>query len=227
MILPVAQIATGSSLNRILYVLQVICNSMEMVHSFGYGATEDFNASNNTLMPAIWVEPNDSKEFNYDNGVRVEELALNVYCIDRINKGDNNFQDIHSDTKYTLQSIVAIVRESAYTRYQWIGLTRRDLEYKPVVRWSDENCNGWMCKLIFRVPVQYNPCNTPIIPPPAFNPQWNGLMNVVDAGNDHIFADNPQVFVNVVDAGVDEVYSQALGTIINVVDAQIDTDSVD
>lgn len=218
--LPVGQVATGSSLNRILYVLQVICDASQFNPSFGYGPTEDFNASNQTFMPAIWVEPGSSKEFNYDNGVRVEELELNVYAVDRINKGDNNFQDIHSDMKYLLQSIVSMIRESSYTRYQWIGLSRRDIEYKPFSRWSDENCNGWMVKLIFRVPVQYNPCNTPFDPLPT---QWNGLMNVVDGGEDSVFAPNPQVFINVIDAGVDLVFATGSNSIINVIDAGVDS----
>lgn len=208
--------AVGSSLNRILLTIQNICINHLMKPSFGYGDTGDFNASNQTLMPAIWIEPMESNEFNSDGGVRVEELALNVYAIDRINKGDNNFQEIHSDMKYLLQTIIAEIRESSYTRNLFIGLSRQNLYFKPVSRWGDENCNGWMVKLIFRLPVVYTPCNSPIDP---IETRWNGLFNVVDGGVGDVFASNPNVFINVIDAGVDSVFATGSNSIINVIDA--------
>lgn len=215
--------AVSSSLDRILETLQIICQAHYMRPSYGYGPTEDFNAANQTLMPAIWVEPSDSKEMNTDQGVRVEELTLNVYAVDRINKGDSNFQYIHSDMKYLLQTIVAELREVEYVRNLFIGLSRRDIEYKPITRWSDENCNGWMVKLIFRLPVVYTPCNIPIGPMPD---QRFGMFNVVDAGvNDVIGPGFSQIFINVIDAGVDEVLGPGVSdSAINVIDAGINQD---
>jgi len=176
------ELATTSSLNKLLMTLHNICNAHYMRPSFGYGSTEDINASNNIFFPAVWAEPAESKSINTDQGVRVEELTLNIYSFDRIDKGDSNFQELHSDMKYLLQTILAFVREDAYLRNNFISLSRRDGEFRPVTRWDDENTNGWMCKMVFRMPVVYNPCNVPIGPIQQPCKVTYVLPNYVDCG---------------------------------------------
>lgn len=154
----------GNTLNRVLLSLEQICNAHQMRPSFGYGSTSDFNANNQVVFPAIWVEPTESKVINSIQGVRVKQYALNVYAMDRIDKGDSNFQEIHSDMMYLLETIIAYIRESSFTRDQYISIDYQDQVFTPIVREADENCNGFRVKLLLRIPDVYTPCNSPFAP---------------------------------------------------------------
>ena len=154
-------IAIGSSLNKIIKVIEEICNAHAFAPSFGYGPTSDINADNQTIFPLVWVEPTESRVINSDQGAKVAQLSLNLYALDRIDKGDSNFLDIHSDMMYLLQTIVGFIRESSFTRDQYITIDRQDQVFTPVTRETDENCNGFMLRLVLRMPDVYTPCNSP------------------------------------------------------------------
>jgi len=168
-------IAIGSSLNRIILTLQEICNVNSMVSYFNYGPISDFNADNNVTFPAIWVEPTESRVINSVQGVKVAQVTLNLYALDRIDKGDSNFLDVHSDMMYLLQTIVGYIRESEYTRNLYITIDQQDQVFIPVTRETDENCNGFMLRLILRMPDVYTPCNSP------FNPGTFSFPNFIPA----------------------------------------------
>ena len=155
-------IAIGSSLNKIIKVLEAICTAHPMVNTFGYGPTSDINATNDVVFPLVWVEPNMNRVINSDQGVKVAIISLNLYALDRIDKGDSNFLDIHSDMLYLLQDIVSFIRESDYTRTAYITIDRQDQTFTPMTRETDENCNGFMLSLTLRIPDVYTPCNSSI-----------------------------------------------------------------
>lgn len=175
-----AAIAVGTSLNKLLTVLNNISNAHQMRPSFGFGPTSDFNANNQVKFPAIWVEPSESKDINSDQGVRVQQIGLNVYAMDRIDKGDSNFQELLSDMKYLLDTIIAYIRESQYCRDNYIILDKQDQIFTHVWRETDENCNGYKVKLLIRVADIYTPCNSPFGPINVPCPVTYVLPNYVD-----------------------------------------------
>lgn len=157
-----ATLATSTTLNKFIYQLQIAISLHQMRPFFaGLGPTADINAENNIKYPAIWVEPIESKSVNSIQGVRVDQLGLNVYCIDRIDKGDSNYQEILSDTRYILETLVGFIRESQMFRDEYIMIDTQDIIYTPVQRETDENCNGYRIRLLIRTPNTYNPCNSP------------------------------------------------------------------
>lgn len=174
------QIAIGTSLNKLLTVLGNIVGAHEWNPSYGFGPTEDFNASNDVTFPAIWVEPITNKNFNSIQGVRAQQIGINLYAMDRINKGDNNFQEVMSDMKYLLDTIVAYIADSQYCIDNFISLDKQDGELTPVMRTTDENCNGYRLKLLIRVADLYTECNSPFNAIPVICPVTYVLPNYVD-----------------------------------------------
>lgn len=154
-----------SSLLRVGEEIKSIVDRHFFKPDFGYGPTSDINAGNQLTMPFVWLEPYQSRIINSIQGITVEKLTLNIYAMDRINKGDDNFAQIHSDMLYLLQTIMAEIRQSQTFIDLFIRIETEDQVFTPVTRDTDEYCNGWMVKLVLRMPMTYNPCNIPISNP--------------------------------------------------------------
>lgn len=151
-----------STLNRVVKEINNIVNNHYFKPDFGYGPTSDINAGNQLTMPFVWVEPFQSKLSNSVQGLKAQKLTLNVYAMDRIDKGDSNFQEIHSNMLMLLENIATQFRESQTYIELFIRLEKQDMVFEPVTRDTDENCNGWRARMEFRIPMTYTPCTNPI-----------------------------------------------------------------
>jgi len=158
--------------NKIISILRDISILNKQVSSFGYGQMDDFNADNLVEFPAIFVESGPVRVSSLGNGYGEEVSEFRVYCMDRINKGDSNYQDIISDTKYILQSLLAEIDGHQYFRELGLALDG-DQFMEPYLEQTDENTNGWIWTLGLRQPFRYTPCNTPINPITGFTISLN------------------------------------------------------
>jgi len=158
--------------NKIVSILRDISLLNRQVSSFGYGQIHDFNSDDTVVFPSIFVEPGPVSVSSTGNGYGEEVSEFNVYCLDRINKGDSNYQDIISDMKFILQSLLGEIDGHQYFRELGLALDGDQL-MEPYLEETDENVNGWVWTLGLRQAFRYNPCNTPINPITGFTVSLN------------------------------------------------------
>lgn len=220
---------SNNTYDRIINVFEAVVANMPMATSWGFGPIWNFNANNTPngeLFPAIWFEPiGPCKIVSSIQGIRVYKCVFYLYAMDRIDKGDDNYQQVLSSTDGMLKDIMAEIREGQFARLNYVIVDNsQDQEMTPVIEVTDEYVNGWRIKVALRIPDILTPCNIPIAP---VRPQWQGMFNVLDASVDQVIGDYSNITWNVIDAGVDNVLGtpgdQVSATVINTIDASIDT----
>jgi hypothetical protein len=89
--------------------------------------------------------------------------TFNVYSLDRIAKGDGNFNELLNDCWFILQTFITQIDQHPY--YTDLGMMLDgDINLQPVFEVQDDNVNGWMATITIKTPNKYTPCNTPQIP---------------------------------------------------------------
>jgi len=162
---------------KIVSILRDISILNKQVSSFNYGQMSSFNADNSTTFPTIFVEPGPVNVSSTGNGYSEEVSEFNIYCLDRINKGDSNYQEIISDMKFILQSLLGEIDGHQYFRELGLALDG-DQIMDPYLEQTDENVNGWVWTLGLRQAFRYTPCNTPMNPITGFTVSLNS--NIVE-----------------------------------------------
>lgn len=163
------------TLKKTIDILRDLClNRHHMVRSFGFGQLSDVGADSPMEFPYIWVEPTTSRVNINDNGGTVLIEGFNIYCMDKLKKGDSNYEDILSDTRFILDTIIADFRNSKY--YVDYGIKfNGDVIYDPAIEATDDNTNGWVAAVELKMPFRYNVCNIPIEYPDGYQVSLNGL----------------------------------------------------
>ena len=154
-------------------IFSVFFTSHKFLNGFDFGGP-DWNLDvNQVLFPYMYVETGASKWLDPDNNsFLTEEQTFKVYIIDRINKGDINYIDVLSDTKYALSTYLSSVNQSPYMRE--LGIRVIDsVNFTPLYEFSKDNCNGWVAEMSFRYPMRFDPCNAPMIPITSFTYSLN------------------------------------------------------
>jgi hypothetical protein len=96
--------------------------------------------------------------------------------MDRINKGDSNYQDTTSDTLYMLYTIISEIDQHPY--YVDAGLKLMDdIQTESVFEATDENVNGHRATLRFKQGFRYTPCTVPIEQIPGWTFSLNGVIS--------------------------------------------------
>jgi hypothetical protein len=83
--------------------------------------------------------------------------------MDKINMGDDNYDDVISDTHYILDTMISEMDQHKFYRDMNLSLVD-NITMEPVLEGTDDNVNGWMAEMAFKIPIRYTPCNTPIEP---------------------------------------------------------------
>jgi len=158
---------------RLLKIIGDLSLSSKLVSSFGVGPKSSFNADKSVVFPAVWLEPGDVTIQQSDGGrYSMEYHNFNIYCYDRINKGDDNYQDSLDLTLYILETLIGQIDGHQY--FQELGiLMDGDQDIEVLLEDTDENCNGWRWGLTFKIPMNFTPCNTPFTPIAGFTVSYN------------------------------------------------------
>jgi len=151
------------SVNQIISIFRDLSIRHEMVNDFGYGPTYNIGASQPMKFPYIWVEQGQAQVLKSLNGYKENIYTFQVYCMDKINKGDDNYDEIISDTKFILDSIISDMSQHQYYVDFNISLYL-DIVMDVVTEATDDNVNGWVATISLKNPVRYTPCNVPIEP---------------------------------------------------------------
>ena len=151
------------SLQKIISIFKDLSLRHEMVADWGYGPTYNIGASRQMKFPYIWVENSQSETLKSANGYKENLYTFTVYCLDKINKGDDNYDQIISDTHYILDTIIQEIAQHKY--YVDMNLSiDGNIIFQPVVEATDDNTNGWQADITLKSPVRYTYCNSPIEP---------------------------------------------------------------
>ena len=165
------------SINKIIRMFQDIAERHLMINSFSYGPLSDINTEGELKMPYLHIE-NTSSTLSKGTGIDYREVYYNfdIYVMDRINKGDSNYQDTTSDTLYILQTIITEISQHPY--YVAAGLKLvNDIETESVFEATDENVNGHRTTLRFKQGFRYTPCTVPIDEIPGWTFSLNGSIS--------------------------------------------------
>jgi hypothetical protein len=132
-----------------------------MVNDFGYGPSYNIGASRQMKFPYIWVEQGQSQTLKSVNGYKENIYTFTLFCMDKINMGEDNYSELMSDTHYILDGVISEISQHKFYIESGISLID-NIIMDPVMEATDDNVNGWQCDLTFKVPVFYTPCNSPI-----------------------------------------------------------------
>ena len=151
------------SLQKIISIFKDLAIRHEMVTDFGNGPSYNIGASRSMLFPYIWVENTQSETIKSLNGYKETVYTFTIYCLDKINMGDDNYDQIISDTHYILDTIIQEMSQHKY--YVDMGLSiEGNVVMQPVLEATDDSVNGWQAEISIKVPVRYTYCNSPIEP---------------------------------------------------------------
>lgn len=170
------------SINKIIDMFKDIAERHLMINAFSYGPLSDINTEGELKMPYLHVE-NTSSTLSRGNGISYREVFydFDVYVMDRINKGDSNYQDTTSDTLYILHTIITEISQHPY--YVAAGLRLDgDINTEAVFEATDENVNGHKTSLRFKQGFRYTPCTIPIQDIASYSFNLNGVTEIITSG---------------------------------------------
>jgi len=152
------------TINKIIAMFKDLSIRHDMINDFGYGNTYDIGASRTMLFPYLWLEPTTTRILmGQTNAYRVMVYGFNIYLMDKVEKGDGNYQDTLSDTNFILNTVLTELSQHQYYIDMNVSMDG-DISADPVVFSTDDYVNGWMATISLKVPLRYTPCNTPIQP---------------------------------------------------------------
>jgi hypothetical protein len=153
------------TINKIVSIFRDISIRHEMVNDFGFGPTSNIGAERPMMFPYMWLEPSTVtiQKANQAQTYNSLLVSFDVYVMDKIDKGDLNFEDTLSDTNYILNTIVTEISQHQFYIDMNIS-TVGDFSMNPVMEDGTDNVNGWKATISLKVPLRYTPCTTPIEP---------------------------------------------------------------
>jgi hypothetical protein len=151
------------SLNQIVSIFQDLAIRHKMINDFGFGETYNIGASRQMLFPYLWVRPEDTRIVRSANGYKERLQTFTLFVMDKINMGDDNYQELLSDTHYILETIISEINQHLY--YVEFNLSLDgDIIITPMVEETDDNVNGYGATITIKIPIRYTYCNSPIEP---------------------------------------------------------------
>lgn len=155
------------ALTKIIDIFYSLAMGNKMVNDYFFGTSYNINSANERRYPLIAIEPTNSTVTSSSNNggsrMNVYLHTFNVYSLDRIAKGDGNFNELLNDCQFILQTFITQIDQHPY--YTDLGMMfDGDINLQPVFEVEDDNVNGWMATITIKTPNKYTPCNTPQIP---------------------------------------------------------------
>ena len=161
--------ANTPSLNKLVEIIGLVSRNHRMVRDFRFGPLWDMNALKDLQTPYIWCEEAQSRIAiaNSGGGPGVHKTGLytfRLYCMDRIQKDQSNYNEILSDTKFILDTIMTNIDQHPLFIELGLSIDAGDIVFEPVYEETDVNANGHSVEFTLRFPIRYSPCNVPIDP---------------------------------------------------------------
>jgi hypothetical protein len=162
-------VSNQQTYNKLIDIFYSIAMSPDMKHkminSFGSGPTYNSDISN-YLFPMLWVEPGPItavKNSSQSNSVGAWLYNFKFFVLDKIHKGDGNFNELMSDCNFILSGLIAHFDKHIYWNELQISIDGNVIQ-EPMFEITDDNLNGWMADITFKIPNKLSVCNTPFVP---------------------------------------------------------------
>ena len=154
--------STTPTLNNLVALIKEVSLNHFMIKDFGFGPLWNRNVEElNT--PYIWCEEGQSKMTQGNMSMKTSEYTFTLYCMDRIQKDETNYQEILSDTKFILDTIMTELDQ--HPLFIQLGLTynkNQDIIYNPIYEETDYNANGHSAEFTWKFAFRLTPCTVPI-----------------------------------------------------------------
>ena len=151
-------------LGMIISIFRDLALRHKMINDFIVGERFDIGASNPLKFPYLWLSYDQSVISGAINSnAQTITYVMQVAVMDKIKKGDSNYDNILSDTHYILSTIISEMVQHQYYANLNIKLDG-DIIFNAAQEFSDDNSNGWIATFRLKVPMRYTYCNSPIEP---------------------------------------------------------------
>lgn len=151
------------SYNSIISIIKDISERHYQINSFGVGSIADFDIAGNMTAPILWVTPIDGTLIKSDDASSypVKNITLELRLIDLVNPNQNNANDVHSDTFQILTDVVNEIDQHPYYQRSQLQLDG-DVNLEPLEEWSDDDGNGWVARITFKMKNHTAFCGLPL-----------------------------------------------------------------
>ncbi len=148
--------------NNIIDVLRDIANRHYNINTFGVGQNWDIGASE-TMYPLLWMKPISAKlvASTQLGSYPIKERVIEIRCLDLVNKGEDNLNDVLSDTEQILTDVVNELSQNPYYITSQLGLIG-DIDFSPLQEYSDDETSGHVVQLKFRTLNRNTFCGLPM-----------------------------------------------------------------
>lgn len=141
------------TLNKIINLLESVCNDHAQVSSFEFGEEYDISASQQEAYPLVWANVLPGNISEKTLFVNMEVMVMDVQ---RANQ--NNERDTLSDTLSIAQDIYAAMSSPLYQDYFFI---QKNVNLEPMREELPDLVNGWRMNLIFELAQTRDRCQIP------------------------------------------------------------------
>lgn len=178
------------SIQNLVGIIKDIAVNHKEIKSFFYGKLDKI--PDNQQYPLLLVQPNDSTmEFGEGNAVINYNFDLTVF--DVLDKNNENYLQLISDTNIWASSIVAFIKQHRMFIDLQVKLNE-DVTFIPVVHQTTTDLIGHSFTLSMLVPARYTPCNTPIEPITGWQTAYNYEINNYLADMGKVIAEPPLLY---------------------------------
>jgi hypothetical protein len=165
--------ANTFSLIKLVDIIKLVSQNHRMVKDFRFGPLFNRNALRDLQTPYIWLEEQTSRMSMGNLSHKTALFTFKMYCMDRIQKDETNYDQILSDTKFIIDTIMTEIDQHPLFVELGISFDNADVVIEPVYEETDTNSNGHSCEFTLRFPIRYTPCNVPIEPLAGFTYSLN------------------------------------------------------
>jgi len=165
--------ANTFSLIKLVDIIKLVSQNHRMVKDFRFGPLWNRNALRDLQTPYIWLEEQTSRMSMGNLSHKTALFTFKMYCMDRIQKDETNYDQILSDTKFIIDTIMTEIDQHPLFVELGISFDNADVVIEPVYEETDTNSNGHSCEFTLRFPIRYTPCNVPIEPLAGFTYSLN------------------------------------------------------
>jgi hypothetical protein len=154
---------TGITHNQFLKLFLDIATNHRNINSFGTGDLWEYMANeSNTLHPVtlwVFIQPNSLEG-------KTDKPKYSFIVMDAVDKGEENEDEVLSDTLRIAKDIVAILRQPYYEGFFTF---EQNITFEPFTERFDSEMSGVQFDIIFNQPFLYDACSVNIDGLPAVN----------------------------------------------------------
>ncbi len=148
------------TINNIIDLFRSISTRHLMIKDFGYGPTYKIDNDRDIQYPLLWLDtPTSSVQIGAANNM-IGFYNIELYCMDRADKDDINFEDSISDTDFILNAILTeLIKDDFYIENQVKvdGNIQKELSLYD----GKDDVIGWKCTFSLKFPIKYTECTIP------------------------------------------------------------------